>query len=355
MIGDLVDEVVETLFQKVFFCFFTFFFLHSSHSSLKASNRVPLIMDIDLELLQTTVLGDMYQIRIILLNLLDNAIKFSYGGMGSFALLRMRVVERGESNFVVDVNVIDNGIGMTQEFQEILFATDQKTSFTGLRVVKLYADLLGAHLRCESRKSEGTEISLSLPFESYEVRPVNKKSSEHFKSIQPIILSSIQPLATVIAQHLNTFGFNQALEVVTSKGGWETKFFRYLQEIKNFGMPIILVGELSVLEEHLPIIQVLFETEHLRILILSDENVVEESKIHPYLRQDYVVCPVSFRPSVFFETLESMEKDLTRLLTRMGRYTLSEGEHLPVLLVEDNQMNIKVFFFYVTYVTLVHI
>ena len=114
------------------------------------------------------LLGDPTRIRQILLNLVDNAIKFTHQGE-----VELRVkFETGDDGIGCQFSVQDSGIGMNGETQARLFqAFSQADSSTtrryggtglGLAVSSQMAGLMGGRLTVESEPGKGSCFTLSL-------------------------------------------------------------------------------------------------------------------------------------------------------------------------------------------------
>jgi PAS domain S-box-containing protein len=116
----------------------------------------------------TALLGDPTRIRQILLNLVDNAIKFTHQGEVE---LRARF-EPDKDGVGCQFRVLDNGIGMSEETQSRLFqAFSQADSSTtrryggtglGLAVSSQLAELMGGQLTVVSEPGKGSCFTLSL-------------------------------------------------------------------------------------------------------------------------------------------------------------------------------------------------
>ncbi len=120
------------------------------------------------EEIPSALLGDPTRIRQILLNLVDNAIKFTdRGGVE----LRARF-EPDQDGIGCQFRVRDSGIGMSEETQSRLFqAFSQADSSTtrryggtglGLAVSSQLADLMGGQLTVDSEPGKGSTFTLSL-------------------------------------------------------------------------------------------------------------------------------------------------------------------------------------------------
>ncbi|MBI1182632.1 hypothetical protein GC194_00060 [bacterium] len=111
------------------------------------------------------VISDKELIKIIIRNLVSNAIKFCRENSGRIDL----VVLKSESFFIVSCK--DNGSGMTPDQLQNLFSITQSAAGSsgelgtglGLSIVKAYADLLKIELGVESEINQGTTFNLKMP------------------------------------------------------------------------------------------------------------------------------------------------------------------------------------------------
>jgi PAS domain S-box-containing protein len=118
-------------------------------------------------LLPARVIGDARRLRQVLLNLADNAVKFTaVGGVG----IR---VERAEANGQVRFAVADTGIGMPPEVQARLFgrfaqggpetARRYGGSGLGLMICKRLVGLMGGRIVLASTPGKGSTFSFEIP------------------------------------------------------------------------------------------------------------------------------------------------------------------------------------------------
>jgi protein-histidine pros-kinase len=96
----------------------------------------------------------------ILLNLADNAIKFTEAGDVVIVLEHVHA----EHHAFVEFRVVDTGIGITAVDQTRLFASipRQSASGLGLHVSQRHAALLGGRITCNSEHGQGSTFSLIL-------------------------------------------------------------------------------------------------------------------------------------------------------------------------------------------------
>ncbi|MFW6348335.1 MAG: sensor histidine kinase [Cyclonatronaceae bacterium] len=113
------------------------------------------------------VYADRNQLRQVLINLIDNGIKYNEGEIHIWLNI-MPDPNRQQT----DISVIDNGIGIGQKhlprITERFFRVDKSRSRDkggtglGLAIVKHILEAHGTHLRVQSEKGKGSEFSFSL-------------------------------------------------------------------------------------------------------------------------------------------------------------------------------------------------
>lgn len=128
---------------------------------------IALLIDHDLPL---AVRGDPGRLRQILLNLVNNAIKFTHRGGISIALTR---ASSGEGATRVRFEVIDTGIGIPEDARKRLFksfsqvdaSTTRRYGGTGLglSISKSLVDLMGGEIGVKSVEGEGTTLCFEVP------------------------------------------------------------------------------------------------------------------------------------------------------------------------------------------------
>jgi PAS domain S-box-containing protein len=121
------------------------------------------------------VVGDALRLRQVLVNLANNAVKFSSGqSYSGRVLIRTLIVERTPAKITVEFWVIDNGIGMDDETQARLFTafTQADVSTTrrfggtglGLAIANYLVELMGGEITVQSEPGEGSTFKARLPF-----------------------------------------------------------------------------------------------------------------------------------------------------------------------------------------------
>lgn len=144
--------------------------------------------------------GDPVRINKILLNLLNNGIKFTEKGF-----VHLEVTLEGKENdlYLIKFAVSDSGIGIPEEEQDLIFdifhqedsTTTRKFGGTGLglSISKQLAELMDSEIRLQSEKDKGSVFyfTLKLPASSWEEIQETKSvriASDALKGIQLLIV-----------------------------------------------------------------------------------------------------------------------------------------------------------------------
>jgi len=135
-----------------------------------------LISDIECE----NVYCDSVRLNQIIINLLSNAVKFTPEGGSIEVKLYERPSEKGEVYTQVNLEVVDTGIGMSEEFMRKIFEAFsredskrvRKTEGTGLgmAITKYIVDAMDGTIKVESTPGKGTHFYVTLDLEKVSER-----------------------------------------------------------------------------------------------------------------------------------------------------------------------------------------
>ncbi len=119
--------------------------------------------------LETSIISDSQRLEQVLLQLADNAIKFTEKGSVSIGA---EIIEKMENNLVLGFSVKDTGIGLSEEQIEKLFQTFTQGDASstrkfgglglGLSVSQQLVELLGGQLKVESEEGKGSTFSFTI-------------------------------------------------------------------------------------------------------------------------------------------------------------------------------------------------
>lgn len=161
--------------------------IHTLMNGHAASKNVQLVLDLD-EKLPDFVIGDPTRIRQVLLNLVNNAIKFTAQGAVTIHVKDLSSVESHATAMrQIYFGVQDSGIGISAESQKKIFtpfaqadaSINRKFGGTGLglTICKRLIEAMGSSIGINSREGEGSTFFFTLPM---------KTATEEDKSLQSL-------------------------------------------------------------------------------------------------------------------------------------------------------------------------
>jgi signal transduction histidine kinase/ActR/RegA family two-component response regulator len=124
------------------------------------------------ELQHPAVLGDELRLRQIFINILGNAVKFTPDG--GRIIFRVEEIETDETKVRYRFEFEDNGIGMSEEFQEHIFEafsqedggsrTNYNGTGLGMSITQQFVEMMGGTITVRSKLSEGSCFTVEIPF-----------------------------------------------------------------------------------------------------------------------------------------------------------------------------------------------
>ena len=156
---------------------------------------------------------DAPRITEIIMNILSNAIKYTSDG-GSIHCALTQTPHPEEGWVYQSVSITDNGIGISDEFQEHIFENftrERSTTLSGVHgtglgmgIVKKLIDLMGGTIEIKSRLGEGTTVSFCIPvrvasFEDTQPKYFSESSEKEQLAGKRILLAEDNDLNAEIA------------------------------------------------------------------------------------------------------------------------------------------------------------
>nr|WP_090631636.1 ATP-binding protein [Nitrosomonas marina] len=207
---------------------------------LALSKNVELTLFIDPEI-PDNVLGDPLRIRQILVNVINNAIKFSskQEKPGKVSV-RVLLTESEPEQILVTFQITDNGIGMNKETLEKLFrsfsqgdpSTTRRFGGTGLGLAISHhlAELMSAEITVQSRPEEGSTFVIQMPFKPLPATEEAQRKSTELTGLCCLIIGNHKGLGNDLEVYLKSggarvehvSGLNAALEYIKNlkSGMW---------------------------------------------------------------------------------------------------------------------------------------
>ena len=174
--------------------------------------------------------GDPTRLRQILINLINNAIKFTHEG---YVLLDINRLQGTDQEVSVSFEVKDTGIGMPESridrlfkpFSQVDSSTTRKYGGTGLglAITQKLVDLLGGTIWVESKEGIGSSFIFELGFERIETTEDSYGNLSFLVGHQIAVISSSEVAKQCLHHYFDSHGFavpiyRSASEFLNSEG-----------------------------------------------------------------------------------------------------------------------------------------
>ncbi len=154
------------------------------HKALKKD--LEYIFDVD-KALESSFFGDEIRLRQIMLNLINNAIKYTEKGQVRIEVFSRKEKELQEDHKLLNIRVSDTGVGIRSEDMDKLFTSFQRLdedrnrniegTGLGLRITKKLVELMGGTIDVQSKYEEGSTFTVMIPQKVVNSEPIGDFSS----------------------------------------------------------------------------------------------------------------------------------------------------------------------------------
>jgi two-component system sensor histidine kinase/response regulator len=167
--------------------------------------------------LPEVVIGDELRLRQILINLTNNAIKFS-SQANCLGQVRINgsVHEKSDHNIVVEFAVSDNGIGMSEQTVSRLFTPFMQADASttrhyggtglGLTITRHLVELMGGEIVVESRLDMGSVFKVRIPFLLDASSGLSAIKTPYFSLLLCIVIGDSAGLSAIWVEYLRSSG-----------------------------------------------------------------------------------------------------------------------------------------------------
>ncbi|MCE5287262.1 MAG: response regulator [Pelosinus sp.] len=288
--------------------------------------------------------GDSFRLQQIILNLANNAVKFTHQGE---ILIAVRVLEKTSHKAVLEFSVKDTGIGIPSSRQADLFGafSQMDTSTTrryggtglGLAICRTLVELMGGTIRVESQEGKGSLFAFSLPFGYASQVKVFESSLDSLKFLRVLVVSPNTEIQSNLKSQLEQFGFicsavNSTSEIKREENRYDLICMdKNLKEMDGIQAATLLRSEVGL---KVPIIMLVCDYRDSELQAQEELAAKEVNGIIYYpIGQSQLYNEIIG----FFEHVVSGPK---RTDESHNRFTMLKG--VRVLLVEDNDINQQV-------------
>ncbi|PIP40119.1 MAG: histidine kinase [Desulfobacterales bacterium CG23_combo_of_CG06-09_8_20_14_all_51_8] len=161
------------------------------------------------------LVGDPLRIGQILINLTNNAVKFTESGE---IVVTITVDEKTEDQVRLKFSVRDTGIGLTEDQKQILFQpfSHADSSITrkyggtglGLSICKRLVEMMDGEIYVESSPGQGSTFTYTACFGRQSADRERLKYCDDFKGIPVLVVDDNATSRTILADSLASFGFD---------------------------------------------------------------------------------------------------------------------------------------------------
>lgn len=300
------------------------------------------------------LIGDPKRIEQILLNVINNAVKFTSEGEVS---LRVRLIAQEKDIFHLEFVIKDTGIGISSQQLQQLFKPFEQGNTTinrrfggtglGLSIVKNLVEIMSGEIKVYSSEGEGSTFIIKLPLEAdqnkeFEIK--KKASAIYFKDIKALLLEKNDTLLNIMDKYLDSYGMRAEL---SSSQSYVMKLLESAEENESKPYDLVIIDYDTPMEGGLE-----FAKE-----ILSNKRISKKPKIMmliPLMREDIfekmdafgidvgVTKPII--PSILYNNLleifkvDELRSNINISLNQNKENTKLERQY-HVLVVEDNKTN----------------
>lgn len=283
-------------------------------SLLPKANQENLVLQIDQpKNIPDFLIGDQTRLSQVLLNLLNNGIKFTEIGS---VLLQIQILDRTAHEIKLRFTIKDTGIGIPPEKQGLIFesfsqADDGTTreyggTGLGLAITKRLLEMQGAEIQLKSQPNQGSQFSFELSF------PIAQQVKGQLSKQGKVLKNAVLPkLGKVLVVEDNLFNI-KVLEKMFSL--WKVEMdlaengAQALEQIKNNDYSLVLM------DLQMPVMDGYRTTEIIRSwpaakyqqlpIIALSASAMEEFRQRAFAvgMNDYITKP--FIPKELFQTIE---------------------------------------------------
>ena len=153
--------------------------INQSFSGFISKNNINFKLDLDIKG-NENLIGDPTKLSQILINLINNSIKFTKNGNVRLAI---KTIKEKNNKITLKFVVEDNGIGIPEDKIDNIFDSFSQGSVEinrtyggtglGLSIVKKIIEILGSEIHLESKVNEGTKFFFNLDFEKSDLKTIS--------------------------------------------------------------------------------------------------------------------------------------------------------------------------------------
>lgn len=292
--------------------------------------------------------GDTIRLRQILINLVNNAIKFTLKGEVFFSA---ELQESTEEGFQILFKVKDTGIGIPKDAQRSLFqpftqvdaSTTRKYGGTGLglAISKKLAEMMGGSIGIESEEDKGSLFWFTARFgTAMKIEPVAQPKKLTIEGLNVLIVDDNKTNCFIFSKYLETWHCRHceassgeiALQMMIDAANKGEPYDIALLDYQMAGMDGIELAERIKANPKIASARL--------ILLSSVSDIILPSEVRQKGFKSFLNKPVKLKD--LYSVISAVTGNKEERSSKNRAKVLEETANLRVLIVEDNLINIKV-------------
>ncbi|UWP59921.1 response regulator [Ruminococcus gauvreauii] len=299
------------------------------------------------ETIERCYISDELRVKQILMNLLSNALKFTKEG-GKVSLM-LREKSRSNGFAFVEFTVEDNGIGMSEEFQQRIcrpfeqenpgVARNRAGSGLGLSIVCNLVQLMGGTIDIESEKHKGSRFTVVLPMGLTEIdedAEEERRSRELLNGLSVLVVDDDAIVGEQTAVIMKNIG---------ARSVWADSGIKAIHEVEK-AIDQKKMFDVALIDWKMPGMDGIETTRKIRALVGEDTMIIiitayDWSSIEQEAREagaNYFISKPVFQ-STICDTFRRLR--LSTAEKHAGQQKERRKE-CRLLLVEDNELNMEI-------------
>lgn len=281
----------------------------------------------------------------VILNLLSNAVKFTPDEGTIHVAMYEETSPKGSEFIRIHLQVKDNGIGMSEEYQKEIFESFSredrkrvhKTEGTGLgmAITKYIVDAMGGTIEVKSRQGEGTEFNIVMDFKIAK----EKEKDMHLPEGDMLVVDDNKQLCESVVQSLKSIGIQAewamdgetAVKMVNERHARQADYQFILLDWKLPGMDGIETAReiRKQLGEHVPILLIsAYDWSEI-------EHEARKAGVNGFIAKPLFKSTLYYGLKPYAEHVEAVAEEEDSMINPhlVGRH---------ILLAEDNELNWEV-------------
>jgi len=318
-----------------------FYNLSNVVSQQANEKRVEFFINMPLHM-PTQFIGDPFRLGQVLINLVNNAIKFTE--KGQVVLIVKQVIIKGVPHLSFAVK--DSGIGMSKDNIEELLKpfTQADTSFTrkyggtglGLSITNRLIELMGGSLHISSEVGVGSTFSFQLPFAPVSENATSFNLSDELKNLNVLVIHPNKVFLNVVKQYCDALQLTcyvaNNFDLAVARSIKQIDILLVDFNMDGNGKGIQLLQMLSK--------RIALDKTHKIIMVNLHEHEKAVSECASFNQVHFMDKPI--HPHLFVKTLQSIFDEPKVKELAENKQTIKHMRVKPgteIILAEDNPVN----------------